>query len=137
MKNWLYLLYIEHTAKCSPKFRSYLSKIWLLELIAFLIVFISITSSYTTGKWHWFGRSGAWLTIIGVILSARPLIRMGFNQWLQSKSIIDLGSINPTIEEIEKEKQENQDNKAFNIGIKMSIIGTLIWAYGDLIGEFL
>jgi len=62
---------------------------------------------------------------------------MGFNQWLQSKSIIDLGSINPTTEEIEKEKQENQDNKAFNIGIKMSIIGTLILAYGDLIGEFL
>ena len=86
-----------------------------------------------TGKWHWFGRSGAWVTMIGVILSVRPLIRMGLNGWIQSQSVIDLGHINPTPEEIEEDMQKTQDANAFKIGVYMSIAGTLIWAYGDLI----
>lgn len=116
--------------------KNLLSNIWLLILLAVLIALISIAVSISSGKWHWFGRSGAWLTVIGIILSARPLIRMGTDKWIQSKGIINLGSLVPTPNEIENSKQSNLDDSAFQVGIPMSIIGTLIWAYGDLIENF-
>ncbi|WP_162622345.1 hypothetical protein [Acinetobacter sp. WCHAc060042] len=72
--------------------------------------------------------------MVGVILSVRPLIRMGLNQWIQSQEVINLGHIEPTLEEIEGKRQKSLDAKAFHIGVFMTLIGTLIWAYGDLIG---
>jgi len=93
--------------------------------------------SYFTCEWHWFGRSGAWVTMIGVILSVRPLIRMGLSKWIQSLSTFDGGNINPTPEEIEEDIQVIKDMKSFKRGVYMSIIGTLIWAYGDLLGRLL
>lgn len=75
------------------------------------------------------------MTIAGVILSARPLLRLGFSEWFRSLQIIDCGNIIPTQEEIEAEVQSNKDASAFHIGVCMTLIGTLIWwAYGDLIG---
>lgn len=70
----------------------------------------------------------------GVILSVRPLMRMGFAEWLASSKIIDGGSFDPTPEEIEEDKQTTLDAKSSRIGFYMALVGTLIWAYGDLIG---
>ena len=111
-----------------------LSNIKLVIGFAALVVLVSFFVSFTTSSWHWFGRSGAILTIAGVILSTRPLIRLGFSEWLRSLQIIDCGHIIPTQEEIEAEVQSNKDASAFHIGVYMTLIGTLIWAYGDLIG---
>lgn len=102
-----------------------------------IIVTASLIKSLSANEWHWFGRSGAWATIIGVILSVRPLIRMGLSKWIQSQSNIDLGHIHPTPEEIEEDIQTSKDAHAVKIGVFMSIIGTLIWAYGDLIDKLL
>ena len=111
-----------------------LSNIKLVVGVAALVVVLSLFASFTTSSWHWFGRSGAILTIAGVILSARPLIRLGFTEWLRSLQIIDGGHIIPTQEEIEEEVQSKKDASAFHVGVYMTLIGTLIWAYGDLIG---
>jgi len=62
---------------------------------------------------------------------------MGLSEWIQSQNIIDLGHIIPTPEEIEEDTQISKDACAVKIGVFMSITGTLIWAYGDLIGELL
>jgi hypothetical protein len=112
----------------------YFSNISLILGIALAAVVVSVIASYVTCKWHWFGRSGAVITMAGVILSVRPLIRMGFAEWLKAQSIIDLGQIEPTPEEIEEQRQSKLDAKASNIGVDMALVGTLIWAYGDLIG---
>ena len=102
--------------------------------MAALAVFISFGASFVTAEWHWFGRSGAILTMAGVLLSVRPLIRMGFSEWYRSMSVIDCGHLEPTPEEIEAERQSNLDATASRIGVYMAVIGTLVWAYGDLIG---
>ncbi|WP_154716798.1 hypothetical protein [Sterolibacterium denitrificans] len=70
----------------------------------------------------------------GVILSVRPLIRLGFSEWFRSLSVIDGGYIEPTPKEIEAERQSKLDATASHIGVYMALIGTLVWAYGDLIG---
>jgi hypothetical protein len=110
------------------------SNIWLLIGVAALAVVASVLASHITGKWHWFGRSGAIVTMAGVILSVRPLVRMGFAEWLRSQRVIDGGHFVPTPEEIEEERQTTLDATASNIGVYMALVGTVVWAYGDLIG---
>ena len=102
--------------------------------VAVLAVLVSFLVSYITGKWHWFGRSGAIVAMAGVILSVRPLVRMGFVEWLNSQRVIDGGHLVPTPEEVEGARQTTLDAKATHIGAYMALVGTLIWAYGDLIG---
>lgn len=114
----------------------FLSNIWLLVTIAILAVTISILASCMTCKWHWFGRSGAILTMSGVLLSIRPLVRMGLKEWIRSLSTINGGNFLATTAEIKDEMQSKQDAVAFQLGAVMILLGTLIWAYGDLIGGF-
>lgn len=111
-----------------------LSNVWLLVGVAALVVVISVLESYITGKWHWFGRSGAIITMAGVILNMRPLVRMGLAEWLRSQQVIDGGHFEHTAEEIEEERQETLDAFAAKIGLYMVVAGTVVWAYGDLIG---
>ncbi len=112
----------------------YLSNISLLVGVAALAVAVSFAASLVTAKWHWFGRSGAIITMVGVVLSVRPLVRLGFAEWFRSLHIIDCGHLEPTPEEIEAERQSKLDATASHIGVCMALIGTVVWAYGDLIG---
>lgn len=93
----------------------------------------SAAASLWSYQWLWLGRSGAILTIAGVLLTFRPLVRMGLAKWLRSQSIIDGGHFVPTEEESEADRQATIDGSASKLGITLAIIGTLIWAYGDLI----
>ena len=102
-------------------------------MAAFAIA-VSFLASFVTDKWHWFGRSGAIVTMAGVLLSVRPLVRLGFSEWLRSLHTIDGGHLEPTPEEIEAEHQSKLDATASHIGVYMALVGTIIWAYGDLIG---
>jgi drug/metabolite transporter (DMT)-like permease len=114
--------------------RQFLSNVTLLACAALLFMVASAALSFVTGKWHWFGRSGAVATIAGVVLTVRPLIRMGMEQWLQHLSTIDGGHVIPTSEEIEAGRQAALDVKATKWGVVLAVGGTLVWAYGDLIG---
>lgn len=114
--------------------RKHFSNIWLLFGLAAVVLVVSTVASYLTCKWHWFGRSGAIVTVAGVLLSVRPLVRMGLTEWVRSQSVIDGGQDPPTPEEVEEDRQTKLDATATQIGAAMAVIGTLIWAYGDLIG---
>ena len=70
----------------------------------------------------------------GVLLSVRPLVRMGLSKWIEYTSTIDGGHAIPTPEEVEEDRQANLDAKAAEIGTFLAVTGTLIWAYGDLLG---
>lgn len=105
----------------------------LLLVIAISIVVKSVWIGFNEGDWSWFGRSGSVVTVIGVLLTARPLIRLGFDEWFRSESVINGGSFDPSAEEIEEGRQGRLDARASSIGIYMAIIGAIIWGYGDLI----
>lgn len=114
--------------------RRHLSNIWLLVGLASVVLVASTLVSYFTCQWHWFGRSGAIVTMVGVLLSVRPLVRMGFTEWLRSQSVINGGHAAPTPQEREEDRQRKLDATATQIGVAMAFAGTLIWAYGDLVG---
>jgi hypothetical protein len=62
---------------------------------------------------------------------------LGVANWIKSQNDKNLGNLVPTEEEIEIDRQREIDGKASKLGMSMAIVGTLIWAYGDLIGDLL
>jgi hypothetical protein len=97
---------------------------------------VSFRCSYISHQWHWFGRSGSIVTIAGLFVSLRPLLRIGFAQWHKALRIINGGNFEPTHEEIEEDKQSELDARASKVGFLMTWAGTLIWGYGDLLGDY-
>jgi len=110
------------------------SNIYLVAAVGVLAVVISAIWSCYSNEWHWFGRSGSMMTICGVVLGARPLVRMGLARWIEYQSDIDGGHFQPTPEELEADRQSRIDSRASQVRIAFALAGMLIWAYGDLLG---
>lgn len=117
--------------------RRLFSSIVFLVTASSLIVLVSVAVSVWLNQWHWFGRSGAILTIAGLLLTFRPLVRLGLAELLRSQSNKDLGNIVETPEEAEADRQAKIDGMASVLGVNMAVFGTLVWAYGDLVGGLL
>ena len=102
--------------------------------IGVVIIGSSLFASYQTDQWHWFQRSGALLVSIGAILSTRRLLRSGLEGLIHGDSASEI------IAAIEKHRAQTEDTEAKQdlmsayIGFVVVGLGTVIWAYGDLVG---
>ena len=106
-----------------------LSNIYLFPFLAICAVCLSLVASYTTRNWDWFARSGSIVTMVGIILSVRPILR------IEEQKTQDNGSIlGDTPKEIVEDRQLKLDVLGLYIGNFMTVVGTLIWGYGDLLG---
>jgi drug/metabolite transporter (DMT)-like permease len=112
------------------------TNIYLVTAIGLMSVTISLALSAYSGDWLRFSSAGAIMTICGVILTIRAIIRLGPKKWKKEQNIIDGGSFVPNAEEIEANRQSDLDNTASLIGFVLVILGTIIWGYGDLVGGF-
>lgn len=112
------------------------SNIYLFLFIGTCAASLSFLYSYITQNWGWFSRSGSIVTMVGIILTGRPVFRMGVKKYIESQNIIDCGSI---LENTDEEKEENKQLKLDVLGLYIgsftTIFGTLIWGYGDLFSE--
>jgi hypothetical protein len=118
------------------KMKMLLSNIYLVTAIGLMSVTISLSLSAYSGDWLLFSRAGAIMTICGLILTIRPIIRLGPKLWIEEQKTIDGGSFEPNSVEIEANRQSDLDNTASLIGFVLIILGTIIWGYGDLVGGF-
>lgn len=118
------------------KMKKLLSNTCLVTAVGLMSVVISLAVSVYVGQWHWFGRAGSIMTICGVILTIRPIIRLGPKEWIILQHTINGGSFEPTPEEIEADRQSDLDDAASQIGPVIAILGTVIWGYGDLVDGF-
>jgi hypothetical protein len=58
---------------------------------------------------------------------------MGYAAWYRSSKIIDSGDFVPTAEEIEEDRQSAVDARCVQVfGPALAVLGTILWAYGDL-----
>ena len=94
---------------------------------------LSLVLSIFENDVEWFQASGSVITIGGVILAARRIIRLGIEEFMRDEKTIDGGHIEPTAEEIEAEKQFEKDIDSYKWSVVLLIIGTLIWAYGGIV----
>lgn len=91
------------------------------------------------------------MTLIGAILCYRSIVRLGSGgvgganpSMIMAKviSVDDSGPIQRMSIGVDEEtrksiRQANIDSKAGVIGAVLTIVGTLIWGYGDLLGRVL
>ena len=112
------------------------SNIYLFLFIGICAASLSFLYSCITQNWDWFSRSGSIVTMTGIILKGKPVFIMGVEKYIESQNIIDCGSIlGNTDKEKEANKQLKLDVLGLYIGCFTTILGTLIWGYGDLLSE--
>jgi len=127
------------TAKTLYRMTLWLAVSWLtwfsLAVASFVIHLVWAHNSHQGSH---LARCGATWTIFAGALIARPLIRLGYNAWYQASETFDGGEYQPPSEQIEKERQSKID--ALNVQILgpcLAVAGTFLWAYGDLLGNWL
>ena len=104
-----------------------------LLILGGCIIGASFVISIYTGQWHWFQRSGALLVSIGAILSTRRMLRLGLEGLMLGSSYFE------TVVSVERNKGDAKDLETKHDiisaywGFGVVGIGTLVWAYGDLI----
>ncbi len=101
------------------------SNTMMLCIIALIILTSQILLSIETKNMSWFQRSGSIVVLLGVLISARRIIRLG-----DKRRIVDWGLDDNTPEG----KKVLLDERAELIyGPFVAIVGTVVWGYGDLI----
>lgn len=100
---------------------------------SFLVTLLSLTFSIVRLDVEWFQASGAVVTICGVLLAARKIIRLGIEEFIRDEQTIDGGHFEPTPKEIESQNQFEKDIHSYKWSIVLLMIGTLVWAYGGIV----
>lgn len=98
------------------------------------IIFIGLSMFFH--DWTWFGRSGGVLTLIGGILAARRLIRLGVVGLIFHEEHFDGGTFGDTEKAKKEEDDKNHKRKDIRAGrfaFYLIFVGTLIWTFGDLL----
>jgi len=106
--------------------------------IAIVLMALHVWLATITCDNLWIARCGALWVAIGALVIARPIIRRGgYVRWYDSTKDIDYGTLGPpTAQEAEAERQTELDARCVQlIGPLTALLGTLLWAYGDLAGD--
>ena len=74
------------------------------------------------------------MTLLGGVLATRRIIRLGVDDIFEDDHTVDGGSVTPTPEEIESGRQARLDIVAAKLAFWFVSLGTIIWAFGDLVG---
>ncbi len=109
---------VEEVAKIKVKWKTLKPDI-LLILIAIAFPIVSFVIDLNNNRSDWFYRSGAITTIIGIVLASRSLKK--HYQQKSSSTIDKKEALAATIPQL----------KVDGWTLVLSIIGTLIWSYGD------
>jgi hypothetical protein len=102
---------------------------WFLFLLAAVLVGFSLLASFYTDAWHWFQRSGALMVSIGAVLSTRRVLSLIIEGMIDgNRPARSLASSETT------QWSDMGELQTCVCGFMFVAMGTLIWAYGDLLG---
>lgn len=116
---------------------------WLLTTTSFLLFLAAglagafFLISIYTGQWHWYQRSGALLVGIGAILSTRKLLRVGLNGIMSGSSKFEMAASIELQTGGRLDVETKRDLISAYWGFWIVGVGTITWAFGDLIECFI
>ncbi|HBQ29025.1 MAG TPA: hypothetical protein DD719_06520 [Desulfotomaculum sp.] len=116
--------------------RHLLSNTCFIAACSAVIAVLSFVASVCLNDVEWFQASGAIMTVGGVLLAARKIVRLELEEFMKNEKTIDGGLFEPTPEENEQSRQFDLDIRAYRWSIGLVIVGTLIWAYGGIVLRF-
>jgi hypothetical protein len=109
-------------------FRWAVSNSLFLYFLAAVLVGGSFLLSFNTDAWHWFQRSGALLVSIGALLSTRRALGLMLDALIDGTDLVQQVQVQLV------PSSEAGELQTCVCGFLLVAMGTLIWAYGDLLG---
>lgn len=124
---------------CEIYMRNILLNTWLLIFLAVAVGSGSLIVSYCLTDFSWFSRSGSAITVIGLLLTikntilstSRDLTKVVLER--NNYSLIALDPDSPKWREKLKEAKRMLFDEY--CGLFLTILGTAVWGYGDLLGK--
>ena len=116
---------------------------WLISSPVILVsISVAISASafavsYSLDQWHWFQRFGAISVSIGAILSTRRLLRIGIKGMLMDENYFAAARPQSMHSSETDAVETHRDLMCSYWGFWVVGFGTLIWAFGDLVGWLL
>jgi len=119
--------------------RNILLNTWLVLIVTASIFSVSLFVSINTAEFGWVGRSGSVITILGLLLTIKHTIfsdtrdihkvvmeRQHYAVWAPDRDS------DAYKEHMELARKSIRDEY---VGFTLTIIGTIIWGYGDLVSH--
>lgn len=108
------------------------SSVFVLTL-ATTSALIGIYLSQRGCDWTWFSRFGSVITVAGLLLVSSPVFDKGV--YLSHASAFGFASRDKDGNSRITDETSRRTGKKVLIGIAISVLGTLAWGFGDLIGK--
>jgi len=93
--------------------------------------------SVVSADWTWFARSGAVLTVLGLVLASRKILiaRADLVTLLADMERADGTARTARLESFKRLQRDLDRQVMEKAGFGLLILGTLVWGFGDLLGR--
>jgi len=102
-------------------------------IFALLMAVLGGALSVINSDWLWFSRFGSLITIAGLLLISSPSFVKGI--YLSNASVGFLADMDDEGNTVVTTEEDRKIGRKIFSGIIITIIGTVIWGFGDLIGK--
>lgn len=104
---------------------------WLILAFCFVAAVAGLTLSVQTGVWLWLSRFGAVITVAGLLLTMSPVFHKGI--YISQSDAGKLAEKDEHGKTMITSEDDRRIGRSVFTGILISIIGTVIWGFGDLV----
>ena len=109
--------------------RHIFSNTWLLLAIALAVISLNLSLALLWNAPHLFQRCGSIVVLVGVLITARKVVRLGASYLNEDWNLPD--------DSPEGREVLLDDRSQFIIGPAVAVLGTIIAGYGDLLLKWL
>lgn len=113
----------------------FLSNPFAVVLFSSLALCLGVILSIMSGDWLWLSRFGSLIAVAGLLLTMSPIFERGI--YVSHSNAGKLVAIDEHRRPILTSEEDRALGRKVLAGIFVSIIGTVIWGFGDLVGTWL
>lgn len=106
--------------------------LWIILFVAALLTGVAL--SISASDWDWLARMGSIATISGLLLIMRPIFRQGLYPREEEESDVTAVTVPGAGTFSYFNSEAVLDRHAAVLGTVFTVVGTLIWAFGGLLG---
>ena len=110
---------------------------WFSLLWTALVMLVSILISVYSQDAMYVARAGALVTLAGIFMTTRRLLVSSAEQQSIIGKQLSASSLENKVSAEQARREEKEHLDAERCGFWFLIIGTIIWAYGDLVVSFI
>ena len=128
-----------------PRFRrrlSHTANILVINLLAIASLVAGAWFSLLSGDWQWFSRSGSLLVVLGILLTSSQIIENGRRIRMRRQQHASHFK-HDYADDLDRHRLDHASIHEEDLwhdglrGLKLLVVGTLVWGFGDLAGYLL